>query len=154
MDRLLLPETPIGHLELRAEGDALTAIRFDGDPEAPTTTTHPVLLDAARQIDAYLAGKLESFDLPLRARGTAFQLAVWDALTAIPHGTTMTYGELAALLGRPGHARAVGAANGANPLPLVVPCHRVIGAAGKLTGFGGGLERKTWLLAHEGALLI
>jgi methylated-DNA-[protein]-cysteine S-methyltransferase len=154
MDRLLLPDTPIGPLELRAQDGALTGVRFDGDPGAPTSTADPLLREVAAQLTAYLAGERETFELPLHAAGTPFQRAVWEALARIPHGTTTTYGELAAGLGRPDRARAVGAANGANPLPIVVPCHRVIGARGALTGFGGGLERKRWLLAHEGALLL
>jgi O-6-methylguanine DNA methyltransferase len=103
-----------------------------------------------RALEAYFAGNLDAFaDVRTATGGTAFQREVWQALRAIPAGTTMSYGQLAARLGRPGASRAVGAANGANPIPIVVPCHRVIGANGTLTGFGGGLPRKRWLLDHE-----
>jgi methylated-DNA-[protein]-cysteine S-methyltransferase len=106
-----------------------------------------------RQLSEYFAGERTTFDFPLVLAGNAFERRVWEALQAIPYGTTITYGELAARLGAPGAARAVGAANGRNPIAIVVPCHRVIGARGKLTGYGGGLARKRALLAHEGALL-
>jgi len=118
-----------------------------------TAGDNPILQLARRQLDEYFAGTRTSFDLPLDAEGTAFERRVWDLLRVIPYGTTTSYGELARRLGEPKDARAVGAANGKNPIPIVVPCHRVIGANGDLTGFGGGLERKRWLLEHEGALL-
>jgi methylated-DNA-[protein]-cysteine S-methyltransferase len=102
-----------------------------------------------KQLEEYLAGTRQAFDVPLAPSGTAWQLAVWEALRRIPYGQTQTYGQLAAALGRPAASRAVGRANGTNPIPLVVPCHRVIGADGTLTGFGGGLHLKTRLLAHE-----
>ncbi len=106
--------------------------------------------DAKQALEAYFAGDLQAIEsVRTKTRGTEFQLAVWEALRAIPAGTTLSYGELAASIGRPAAVRAVGAANGANPIPVVVPCHRVIGADSSLTGFGGGLERKRWLLAHE-----
>jgi methylated-DNA-[protein]-cysteine S-methyltransferase len=109
---------------------------------------------AARdQLDAYFAGELRAFDLPVALEGSAFFLAVWKAVRAIPFGQTRTYGEIAAQLGRPRAARAVGLANGRNPLPIVVPCHRLIGADGSLTGYGGGLARKRWLLEHEARLV-
>jgi methylated-DNA-[protein]-cysteine S-methyltransferase len=104
---------------------------------------------ARAQLGAYFAGRLTRFDLELAPRGTAFQRQVWQALTEIPPGTTIAYGELARRIGRPSASRAVGAANGANPLPIVVPCHRVIGASGALTGFAGGLDTKRFLLALE-----
>jgi len=118
-----------------------------------TAGDNPILQLARRQLDEYFARTRTSFDLPLDAEGTAFERRVWDLLRAIPYGTTTSYGELARRLGEPKEARAVGAANGKNPIPIIVPCHRVIGANGDLTGFGGGLERKRWLLEHEGALL-
>ena len=105
---------------------------------------------AIDQVAAYLAGERRRFDLPLDQRGTEFQKAVWDAVYAIPWGETTTYGDIARSIGRPDAVRAVGAANGANPHPIIVPCHRVIGADGSLTGFGGGLALKRWLLALEG----
>lgn len=105
--------------------------------------------EAAAQLRAYFAGQLQEFDLPLAPAGTEFQLSVWNLLRAIPFGQTTTYGAIAHAIGRPDAVRAVGAANGANPLPVVVPCHRVIGKSGSLTGFGGGLPVKRWLLDHE-----
>jgi len=105
--------------------------------------------EAMRQLRAYFAGELKDFDLPLAPEGTAFQLSVWQALRRIPYGETVSYGEVARAIGRPSASRAVGAANGSNPLPIVVPCHRVIGSTGKLTGFGGGLDTKAALLALE-----
>jgi methylated-DNA-[protein]-cysteine S-methyltransferase len=149
--------TPIGDVVLLADHEGLCEIRFDardvpaGSPRVDTG----LLGEAARQLRGYAEGLRETFDLPLRPRsGTRFQRAVWDHVAAIPFGTTTTYGEIADALGVGGAgARAVGAANGANPLPIVVPCHRVIGARGALTGYAGGLDRKRALLAHEGALL-
>jgi methylated-DNA-[protein]-cysteine S-methyltransferase len=136
---------------LTAVGGALTAIDFgapagfaDGAPAAD-----PVLAEAARQLDAYFAGDLREFSLPLRPSGTPFQLSVWEALREIPYGETATYGDLARSVGRPTAARAVGRANGQNPLPIVVPCHRVIGTDGTLTGYAGGLSFKQALLALE-----
>jgi methylated-DNA-[protein]-cysteine S-methyltransferase len=112
------------------------------------------LLDRARrQLAEYFVSARTRFDLPLDPIGSAFQRRVWDALGAIPYGTTLSYSELARRLGDPLATRAVGAANARNPIPIIVPCHRVIGAHGELTGFGGGLDRKRWLLEHEGALL-
>jgi len=105
------------------------------------------------QLKEYFAGMRTTFDLPLEPSGTAFQLNVWQLLRTIPYGVTTSYGELARRLGEPKASRAVGAANGANPIPIIVPCHRVVGSRGELTGFGGGIERKRWLLEHEGALI-
>jgi methylated-DNA-[protein]-cysteine S-methyltransferase len=110
--------------------------------------------DAIAQLRAYFAGELRTFELPLAPHGTPFQRRVWDALLAIPYGTTTTYGRLAQQLGDPRAVRAVGLANGRNPIPIIIPCHRVIGANGSLIGYGGGLERKQWLLEREGALLV
>ena len=109
-----------------------------------------MLADAARQLADYFAGTRRAFDLPLAPRGTGFQQVVWRALLAIPYGETCSYGELARAIGRPAASRAVGAANGRNPIAIVIPCHRVIGADGSMTGYGGGLPTKKWLLAHEG----
>ena len=109
--------------------------------------------EVRRQLEEYFAGRRREFDLTLAPRGTPFELAVWEELKKIPFGETRSYGEIAATLGRPGSARAVGRANGANPIPIVVPCHRVIGADGSLTGFGGGLEAKSRLLEIEGRIL-
>lgn len=108
----------------------------------------------AGQLREYFAGQRRSFELELAPRGTPFQLAVWNALQRIPYGHTISYGELARRIGKPAAVRAVGAANGANPIAVIVPCHRVIGSNGALTGYGGGIERKQWLLAHEGRRLF
>jgi len=140
-------DTPIGPLLLRAEDGRLSRVEFGATSAA--TSDAPPFPEAEAQLHAYFAGKLERFELPLAPHGTAFQRSVWDALTEIAYGTTTTYSELAARIGRPSACRAVGAANGSNPLPVIVPCHRVIGAGGALTGYGGGLERKRHLLALE-----
>jgi methylated-DNA-[protein]-cysteine S-methyltransferase len=114
--------------------------------------TDPVLAEARRELLAYFDGTLREFRIPLAPNGTEFQRRVWTALTHIPYGTTISYADLARRLGNLMAVRAVGAANGRNPIPIIVPCHRVIGSDGSLTGFGGGLDRKRWLLHHEGAL--
>jgi methylated-DNA-[protein]-cysteine S-methyltransferase len=149
-------DSPIGRLLLAAEGAALVQVHFQAGPHrlqpAPTWRHEAAPLSVAtRQLMEYFAGSRHCFELPLAPRGTPFQLAVWRALQGIPYGETISYGELAARLGAPGAARAVGLANGANPLPIIVPCHRVIGADGSLTGFGGGLPIKRALLALERA---
>jgi methylated-DNA-[protein]-cysteine S-methyltransferase len=146
-------ETPIGTLGLVGSDDGLRAVYFDGARVSPEGSS-PVLDEAARQLQAYFAGELIDFELPLDLRGTDFQRGCWSALASIPYGQTVSYGEQARRLGLgPAAARAVGAANGQNPLPIVLPCHRVIGANGSLTGFGGGLATKRFLLELEGALL-
>lgn len=161
--------SPIGPLTLVAVGDELAEVRLPDEPTAgrragwksreraaaadPSLGADPpgtlVLVEAARQLTAYFAGGRRAFELPLALRGTPFQLAVWRELLRVPFGTTVTYAELAARVGRPGAARAVGRAVGQNPLAVVVPCHRVIGADRGLTGYGGGLEAKAALLALE-----
>ena len=150
-------DTPIGPLLLVASEGALTHVWFDGLQHASSSEAElppqdaEVLGAATVQLAEYFAGERRVFDLPLRASGTAFQRAVWDQLVAIPWGTTTTYGAIATALGMPLTAsRAVGAANGANPISIIVPCHRVIGADGTLTGYGGGLPRKSALLRLEG----
>ncbi len=146
-------DSPIGPLGLIASETALKAVLFDGSRVSPDGSS-PVLAEAARQLDAYFDGGLETFDLPFELHGTEFQRRCWLALASIPYGQTVSYGEQARRLGLGNDAaRAVGAANGQNPLPIVLPCHRVIGANGLLTGFGGGLHVKRFLLEHEGALL-
>ena len=140
-------DTPIGPLVLRAEDGRLSGVAFAA--AAASRSREPVLLEAEAQLDAYFDGELRRFELPLASRGTPFQLRVWEALLEIPYGGTVSYSELAAAIGRPSACRAVGAANGRNPLAVIVPCHRVIGAAGALTGYGGGVERKRLLLALE-----
>jgi methylated-DNA-[protein]-cysteine S-methyltransferase len=147
--------TPIGDLLVAKNGGGVLAeIRFahDGHPApAPKTWSRDdrALADVVKQLRAYFAGELREFELPLAAHGTAFQERVWGRLRAIPYGATTTYGAIARDIGHPEAVRAVGAANGANPIPIVVPCHRVVGSDGSLTGFGGGIEVKRWLLAHE-----
>jgi methylated-DNA-[protein]-cysteine S-methyltransferase len=146
-------DTPIGPLGLVASEDGLQAVLFGGRAIRPQGDS-PVLDEAARQLEAYFRGELVSFDLPLELGGTEFQRRCWLALASVPYGQTVSYGEQARRLGLTSEAaRAVGAANGQNPLPIVLPCHRVIGADGSLTGFGGGLHVKRFLLEHEGALL-
>ncbi len=144
--------SPIGDLVLTSDGTALTGV-YMGEPprgiDPDWTLDSEPFRAAVDQLAAYFAGDRQTFDLELAPTGTAFQLQVWQALRDIPYGQTRSYGELAAEIGRPGASRAVGAANGNNPLSIVVPCHRVIGADGSLTGFGGGLPRKQWLLAME-----
>jgi len=148
--------SPLGEVLIVADEAGLTGLHFVDQQHFPKDTGHwqlnpaqPVLVAARRQLEEYFAGQRRHFDLPLAPRGTAFQREVWQALTAIPYGATTSYGALAASLGRPSASRAVGAANGRNPLGIIVPCHRVIGSAGALTGYAGGLERKQALLALE-----
>jgi methylated-DNA-[protein]-cysteine S-methyltransferase len=144
-------DTPIGPLTLVSSDAGLRAVLFAGQP-APPGTESPVLDDAARQLRAWFAGERTTFDLPLDLEGaTPFQRRAWLALAEIPYATTRSYGEQARRLGAPRAARAVGAANGRNPLPIVLPCHRLVGADGALTGFGGGVGVKRALLAHEAA---
>jgi methylated-DNA-[protein]-cysteine S-methyltransferase len=151
-------ESPIGRLLLTSDGNALTGLYMETSRKAQDTggwlqdgTAGP-LAAALRQLDEYFAGGRRAFDLPLRLEGTAFQQRVWRELCEIPYGETWSYGQLAQRIGNPTGSRAVGLANGRNPVSILVPCHRVIGADGSLTGYGGGLERKRWLLAHEGAI--
>ena len=146
--------SPVGPLLLAGDDEALHLISFPRGSKAREPLDgwrrdERPFRAAAAQLDAYFAGELKSFDLPLVFNGTDFQRQVWTALQAIPYGATSSYGALAAAIGRPAASRAVGAANGANPLPIVAPCHRVIGGSGALTGFGGGLDAKRFLLDHE-----
>ena len=139
--------TPIGLLRLVASADALVGIDLPGHllsaPAREIHTGHPVLDQATRELDAYFAGTRHDFTVPLAAAGTPFQHRVWTALSTIPYAGTWSYGQLAKAIGRPSAARAVGAANGKNPLPIIVPCHRVIGSSGALVGFGGGSGDKS-----------
>jgi methylated-DNA-[protein]-cysteine S-methyltransferase len=149
--------TPVGPLLLAADEHGLRYLAFEHErhpvPRSAEWRREPAALAAARaQLAEYFAGTRRQFELPLHPVGTEFQHRVWDALRAIRFGTTLSYLELARRVGDTRAVRAVGAANGRNPLPIVVPCHRVIGADGSLVGFGGGLPVKRWLLAHEGAL--
>ncbi len=147
-------DTPIGTLRLISSGSALLRICFPGQLEydGGEEGSDPVLRITGRQLGEYFAGQRRSFTLPLGARGTDFQQAVWGALAGIPYGELRSYRDIARQLGRERAVRAVGSANGRNPLPIVVPCHRVVGSNGSLTGFAGGLAIKRQLLALEGAL--
>jgi methylated-DNA-[protein]-cysteine S-methyltransferase len=140
-------------LRLVASASGVRAIQFDQRPapEGQRNDGNPLLTEAVRQLRAYFAGALREFQLPLDIEGTDFQKRVWGQVAAIPYGETRSYLQIATALGSPQAVRAVGAANGANPVPIVVPCHRVIGASGKLVGYGGGLAMKRWLLELEGA---
>lgn len=151
--------SPLGRLLLAASADRLVGVWFDDQAHLPDLTTcasapdHPVLNQAAAELAEYFAGQRQTFDVPRNiTTGTPFQQAVWQALQTIPLGTTCSYGELARRIGRPAAVRAVGAAVGRNPLGIIVPCHRVVGAHGSLTGYAGGLPRKTALLQLEGVL--
>lgn len=142
-------QSPIGLLTIEETDGAITALRFGGETVSPPPT--PLLQRAAQQLTEYFAARRRRFDLPLRPQGTAFQQAAWSALCDIPYGQTRTYAQQAAAIGRPKACRAVGMANHRNPLPLFIPCHRVIGAGGKLTGYAGGLAVKRFLLELEQA---
>jgi methylated-DNA-[protein]-cysteine S-methyltransferase len=143
-------DSPLGRLALGAARDGLAALAFD--TSVPGRRDDAALADAAAQLDAYFARERQKFDLLLALAGTPFQLRVWEEVRRIPYGTTISYRELARRVGRPAAIRAVGAANGATPVPIVIPCHRVVGSDGSLTGYGGGLGRKRALLELEGAL--
>lgn len=147
-------DSPVGKLTLTSNGAALTAIEFE-NPRYPLPAQprgNDKITDAARrQLDRYFAGKLRVFDLALAPQGTPFQQQVWAALLKIPYGGTRSYGQQASVIGKPAAVRAVGLANGRNPISIVIPCHRVIGADGSLTGYGGGMARKQQLLDLEGA---
>jgi len=152
-----LVDTPIGTLRLVSDGESITKIEFPEQfqPDDGGTKTNDAALTAcATQLTEYFSGQRNQFTLPLNAGGTDFQQEVWAALSKIPFGELRSYSDIAVAIGRPKAVRAVGAANGRNPLPIVVPCHRVIGSNGSLTGFAGGLAMKTQLLKLEGALLI
>jgi methylated-DNA-[protein]-cysteine S-methyltransferase len=149
-------DSPVGALTIVASDDGLRAILWpDDDPtrvqlaDTIEDPTHPVIAATVGQLDEYFDGERTEFDIPLDPVGTEFQRAAWTALCSIPYGTTVSYGEQAARMGDRRKARAVGAANGRNPISIVVPCHRVVGANGALTGFAGGTDTKAWLLAHE-----
>ena len=157
-------QSPFGILEIEASDEGISAIRWPSTPDDkqpdPRFTTRssgrpesPLLQTAKTQLDEYFQGARNNFELPLSSTGTPFQQLVWNALKAIPYGTTTSYGAIANAIDRPRAVRAVGRAIGSNPIPLIIPCHRVIGAGGKLTGFSGGLDRKRWLLNREDAVL-
>lgn len=152
-------DSPVGRLTLVATDEGLAGVLWDKDGAsrvrldiATEDSTHPVLHETARQLEEYFSGRRTQFALKLDLAGTPFQRKVWSALLTIPFGETRSYGQIARQIGSPGAGRAVGAANGRNPISIVAPCHRVIGATGKLTGFAGGLAAKARLLALEGAV--
>lgn len=147
-------ESPVGRLALEAEGETLTGVRWAGDSETGRDRPSPVLKEASRQLERYFARKLRMFDLPLADHGTDFQKSVWRMMREIPYGETATYGGMAMALGS--GPRAVGMACGRNPIPIIVPCHRVLGSGGKEGGFSGGrgLPTKRQLLALEGVVLL
>jgi methylated-DNA-[protein]-cysteine S-methyltransferase len=154
-----LIDSPVGRLKLVASERGLTGVVWENDRPRPAALDtaaqgedHPVLVEAARQLGEYFAGSRKTFDLELDFGGTDFQRKVWTALLTIPYGETRSYAKIAEQIGHPSAVRAVGAANGRNPISIIAPCHRVIGSTGKLTGFGGGLPAKARLLELEGAL--
>ena len=153
-------ESPLGPLLIISDGESVTGVYMDGHKDGAAIEMDWVrndesapLAEAARQLDAYFAGTLTQFDLPLSPAGTEFQRKVWRELQEIGYGETVSYGEVARRIGSPNASRAVGLANGSNPISIVVPCHRVIGANGKLTGYGGGIARKAALLDFEKAVV-
>jgi methylated-DNA-[protein]-cysteine S-methyltransferase len=153
-------DSPVGALKLIASDRGLAVLVWDDEKDhrvpaliAEPSDDHPVLVDAERQLAEYFAGTRTSFTVTLDFAGTDFQRKVWNALVTIPYGETRSYGQIARQIGKPDAVRAVGAANGRNPISIITPCHRVIGSTGKLTGFGGGLPVKAQLLAHEGGAL-
>ena len=142
-------DSPIGILRLCSDEQHLKSISFDATPVSGRLFVPEILCEAKRQLDAYFSGELRSFELPLNPEGTEFQHRVWKQVAAVGFGYTKSYSEIACELKSANLSRAVGLANGRNPLPVIIPCHRIIGHNGKLTGYSGGLERKRWLLIHE-----
>ena len=142
-------ESPLGIVEIKASSLGITQVIFSGTQSSPINSNE-ITLGGKQQLEEYFAGKRKTFDLPLDQQGTAFQNAIWTCLTQIPFGQTLSYLDIANKVGNPKSVRAVGGANGRNPIGIIVPCHRVIGANGTLTGYAGGIERKLWLLEHEG----
>lgn len=141
--------SPVGFLELKTNQDSLLSVSFT-DKLLPTSEFQPnILKEAEMQINAYFEGKLKSFSLKIQPEGTDFQLNVWEQVMKVEYGRTASYLEIALLTGSKNNTRAVGLANGKNPIPVVIPCHRIIGVNGKLTGYAGGIEKKKWLLQHE-----
>lgn len=156
---LLRIPSDIGRIELTGDGEAVASLSIARDDvlphdEHPERST-PVLDDAAAQLEEYFAGTRREFDIPVRLEGTPFRTAVWERLAGLEYGTLTTYGELGLAIGRPGYGRAIGGAVGANPVPIIIGCHRVLSSSGKITGYSGGegIPTKLWLLEHEGITL-
>jgi len=147
-------ESPIGLLEITGIGEQINSILFIDSNQEQESQQNPLLNKCIRQLDEYFTHKRQKFDLPLSPQGTSFQKMVWEKLLEIPYGMTRSYLEIAKRIGNPKSIRAVGGANGKNPIVIVIPCHRVIGVNGKLIGYGGGLWRKEWLLKHEQSVLL
>ncbi len=147
-------DSPVGPLRLSASADHLVGVAFDGGPPSPGNVSHPILRAAARELAEYFAGNRRSFTVPCAPSGTSFEERVWKALTDIPSGETRSYGDVARAIGKKNAVRAVGGANHRNPLAIIVPCHRVIGSDGGLRGYGGGLDKKAWLLEHERSMSV
>lgn len=142
-------DSPIGPLKLTSDEHYLKSISFEAEISGESTEFPEVLDQVQKQLEEYFSGTRRQFDLPLDPDGTSFQQKVWKQLSEVPYGSTMSYIEIARILNAESSSRAVGMANGRNPIPILIPCHRIIGHNGKLTGYAGGLERKKWLLLHE-----
>lgn len=149
MEKVFFYDTPVGKLCIGEEDDSITRVTWSKVPQEYIQEETELILNCKIQLEEYFAGNRKQFDLPLAPKGTDFQKRVWKALTDIPYGETRTYGEIAAAVGSPKAARAVGMANNKNPIGIIVPCHRVVGADGKLVGYAGGMEKKEWLLNLE-----
>lgn len=149
-------ESPIGNLKLETTGNAILRLSFNGKEfrDSNLANQPEIIRTAVQQLKEYFNGERKEFDLPLALEGTDFQLRVWENLQKISYGATTTYSELSKMMGNVKAVRAIGRANGQNPIPIIIPCHRVVGAGGNLTGYSGGLEKKKYLLRHEGALLL
>ena len=149
MEKVFFYDTPVGKLCIGEEDDSITRVTWSKVPQEYIQEETELILNCKIQLEEYFAGNRKQFDLPLAPKGTDFQKRVWKALTDIPYGETRTYGEIAAAVGSPKAARAVGMANNKNPIGIIIPCHRVVGANGKLVGYAGGMEKKEWLLSLE-----
>lgn len=150
MPQIVYYQTPIGTIKIEGSASAVQRVDFIEESQSTSQAPEGSLADCMIQLDEYFKGKRQVFDLPLAPSGTLFQMTVWHALQTVPFGQTVSYGHIAHQVGRPKAGRAVGAANGRNPINIIIPCHRIIGGNNTLTGYGGGLWRKTWLLEHEG----
>jgi len=149
MSAIVYYHAAFGWIEIQASHDAVTSLVFCEERKNDVCKDSPILAECVRQLDEYFSGQRTCFDIPVKQRGTKFQQSVWNVLTGIPFGKTVSYGDVAKMLNHPKAMRAVGAANGRNKVWIIVPCHRVIGADGSLTGYAGGIDRKKWLLDHE-----